>query len=291
MLDQTHNGIEISYRDSGTGAPVIALHGSASSGAQWRSLSGCLEGRFRIITPDLPGSGRSERLPGSQRPSLAAMIRHLSDIFDLCEEPVHLVGHSFGGALALKAALMMPEQIRSLTLIEPASFHVLKRENTTTKSPFSEVDSVASTMRSFAGEGDAWNAMAHFIDFWNGAGAWQRSSHGLRQHLARLTGSVLEDFASIEAEPDGLAAYSRITCPVLAVMGSQSPAASLRTTELVSEALPDARLVVLANAGHMAPLTDPHVIDPMIAEHLLAVDRASGEIRDLHATQPLKMAA
>ena len=53
------NHASLHYRVQGESAPVIALHGSASTGAQWRSLAGYLEGRFQIFTPDLPGYGQS----------------------------------------------------------------------------------------------------------------------------------------------------------------------------------------------------------------------------------------
>ena len=78
-------------RVRGAGHPVVALHGSASSGAQWRSLVGYLEGRFRVITPDLPGYGASAHLPVG---GLAGDARAVAALIDRIGGPVHLVGYS-----------------------------------------------------------------------------------------------------------------------------------------------------------------------------------------------------
>jgi pimeloyl-ACP methyl ester carboxylesterase len=84
----------------GTGAPVVALHGSASSGGQWRSLVGYLEGSFQVLTPDLPGNGRSPALcPAAS--GLAPVADALDRVIARPGQPVHLVGHSFGAAVAL----------------------------------------------------------------------------------------------------------------------------------------------------------------------------------------------
>ena len=63
--------------------------------------------------------------------------------------------------------------------------------------------------------------------------------------------------------------YAGIACPTLAVMGLDSPPPSMRVTEIVADSIPGAALGIIAGAGHMLPLTDPHLLDPMIAEHLL----------------------
>ena len=278
-------GSHLYYREAGAGAPVLALHGSAATSAQWRFLAGALEGRLRLIAPDLPGYGRSEALEDGA-PDLARVAARVAPLIDAGGEPVHLVGHSFGGAVALKIALAMPERVKSLTLIEPAAFHLLRAGGPGDRRLHAEIAGVASDLRGFVAEGDPWNGMARFIDFWNGPGAWGRSSDALRLTLAACIGQVDDDFAAIAAEADRLGDYARITAPTLAVMGLESPAVSMRVTELVAGAVPGARLELVPDAGHMAPLTDPHVVDPMIRRHLLAVEAGQSVSR-----QPLPAAA
>ena len=258
-------------RVRGVGRPVIALHGSASSGAQWRSLVGYLEGRFRVFTPDLPGYGASAHLPVG---GLAGDARAVAGLIDGIGGPVHLVGHSYGGAVALKLAAMRPEAVRSLTVIEPVAFHLLRAGGEVDRRLYREVMAIGAAMDPAAGPGRRIAAMRLFIDYWNGAGAWARTSAGLRAFLLGCHDRVRADFRAIAGEQGGVAELARIACPALAVMGLESPLPSMRVTEIVARALPRAVLRMVPEAGHMAPLTDPHIIDPMIGDHLVAADRA-----------------
>lgn len=266
-----HRGSMVHYREDGTGTPVVALHASASTGDQWESLTGYLAGRFRVIRPDLPGNGDSSPVGGNGS-GLSAIATGLSALFSGIGEPFHLVGHSFGGAVALKVAQKMPWLVRSLVVIEPAAFHLLAAE--TPKHPgLGNVEAVIADMRAACAEGDAAAAMGRFVDFWIGDGAWLRTSPALRAELARRTGQVMDEIAAIAAERATFADYAAIRCPVLAVAGRQSPAMAQYLAAKLSRSLPSAEFAEIADAGHMAPLTDPHVVDPMIAAHVTAAER------------------
>ena len=261
-----HENSIIHYREDGAGAPVVALHGSASTGYQWESLTGYLAGRYRIIRPDLPGYGKSSPVAAGDQ-GLAAVVSALSDLFSEIGEPFHLVGHSYGGAVALKVAQMMPNIVRSLVVIEPAAVHLLAA-NRTDRPFLNDLIRTAETMRTDRAKGDTAAAMERFIDFWNGEGAWMRTSEGLRDKLLRTNAQVMEDFVAIWAESASFADYAKIDSPVLAVTGRQSPLVTQHLVQRLARRLPTAELAEIADAGHMAPLTDPHLIDPMIAAHI-----------------------
>ena len=114
--------------------------------------------------------------------------------------------------------------------------------------------------------------MAHVVDFWVGPNAWERTSARLRAALTKRLTQVLEDFAVIATDTDTLAGCATITCPTLCMMGQDSPKVSRRVTERLAAVLPCARLDDVPGTGHLLPLTDPHVVDPAILRHLLAVD-------------------
>ena len=273
-----HFSSTIHYREDGQGIPVVALHSSASSSKQWDSLTGYLSGRFRVICPDLPGYGKSDALDGS--PRLADIVDVLSSLFRKLDQPAHLVGHSFGGAVALKAAQMLPDKILSLTVIEPASFHLL-RDDRIAAPYLTEIEAVEQSMAGHITAGDQSEAMACFIDFWNGEGAWGRTSAGLRQKLAILSSQVMSDFQAIFAEDTGLADLASVTCPVLVMAGEHSPNLTSHLAMRIAETLRFARFTEIIDAGHMAPLTDPHEVDPMIAAHLLSIDRRANRCTTL----------
>ncbi len=92
--------------------------------------------------------------------------------------PIHLVGHSYGGAVALRFAMQQPERLRSLVLIEPVAFHLLRDESPdpANRRLFGEVMEIGGP--GVAGprpSGDYRRAMARFVDYWNGEGAWLRA--------------------------------------------------------------------------------------------------------------------
>jgi len=285
------NGTRIAYKKSGSGPIVVALHSTASTGAQWKSLTAHLEQKYTVITPDLAGYGGSNPWPGTGTASLGDEANFVFSLIRHFGEPVHLVGHSFGAAVALKIAMMRPGWLRSLTIIEPALFHILRDGNAGDQRLFGEISAVAGIVNAAAAEGEPAGGMARFIDFWNGPGSWSNSSAGMRAALAGQSTQVINNFAAGFAECWQLKMVRAIGCPVLAIMALESPSCAQRVTEMLAETIPGARLVILPNAGHMAPLTDPHIIDPLISGHLASVDLGWAKPAQTTTAIPLREAA
>lgn len=261
------------WTSTGTGTPVIALHGSASTGAQWRSLSEYLAVHFEVIAPDLAGYGRSGRPVA--RPTLAAEAAFLRPVLDAAGGPVHLIGHSFGGAVALALAITVPDAVQSLTLIEPAAFRLLLNDDATDRMLNTEIAAVAERVRTDLDAGQREKAAEAFIDYWNGVGAWARSSSHLQALILSAMDRVIENFTALAAPGLTARALKTISVPTLVIAGLETPLPALRTAELVAETIAGAQLALIAGAGHMVPLTDPHIVDPMIARHLSAVEGMS----------------
>jgi len=268
-----HAGASLHYQVHGEGKPVVALHGSASTGAQWRTLTGFIGGRFRVVTPDIPGYGISAPGPGGS--GLIDDARAIGALVEAIDEPVHLVGYSYGAAVALKLAALRPEALRSLTLIEPVSFHLLRHGSRSDHELYTDVAGLASSIFSHAIDKRGAEAMRIFVDYWSGKGAWGRSSPRLQAELLVHLPRVCADLRAVMFEHQTTLDLAAIACPTLVIEGSESPEVSRRLSELVAGAVPRATRRTVPGAGHLAPLTDPHIVDPMIADHLLAADRAA----------------
>ena len=118
------HGIRVRYRDQGARdrSPVLLLHGIGRSLEDWEGLYGRLAPDHRVISVDLPGFGLSERTAG--RYSLESLARFVIAALDLLGEhrPLHVVGNSLGGAVAMKISALEPERVRSLVLANSAGF-------------------------------------------------------------------------------------------------------------------------------------------------------------------------
>jgi 3-oxoadipate enol-lactonase len=111
-----HEGRPLHYLQRGAGEPLLLIHGLGSSGADWAWQVAELERKFRVIVPDLPGSGHSVPLGGNcSIEGLASSLWALCDHLDL--GALNVVGFSLGGAVGLEMALQQPERVRRLGLI------------------------------------------------------------------------------------------------------------------------------------------------------------------------------
>lgn len=264
------NGIKVAFQEAGTGEPVVFLHCSASSGSQWRDQFERLSRHYRVIAPDLLGCGESEPWQGRGRLTLEAEAAIVSAFVEHCGEPVHLVGHSFGGALALRAALDHPQGIRTLTLIEPVAFHLLRHGEAAGVEHFRQVRSVADCISLAVLCGDYQAGMGCFVDYWNGEGTWERMKDEKRVALAASVPRVVLDFAATTGEETTPAAYVRVRLPTLIIRGDRSPAPVQHVAEMLEETLPDAILETVQGAGHMLPMTHAGRVSDLIADHLFA---------------------
>ena len=113
------------FREQGTGAGVVCLHSNASSSGQWRTLTDLLSNRFTVIAVDGYGAGKSPQWPVGPALRLEDEVRLLDPALNRAGDRFHLVGHSYGAAVAVKAALMQPQRVRSLVLYEPTLFHLV----------------------------------------------------------------------------------------------------------------------------------------------------------------------
>ncbi|MBA3428558.1 MAG: alpha/beta fold hydrolase [Actinobacteria bacterium] len=112
-------GTHLRYLSGGSGSPVILLHGLGGSSSNWIELLGGAAERFRVLAPDLPGHGRSARLPARAgvtafADAVAALLEHEH------ATPALVVGHSFGGLVGLRLAHRRPDLVRGLLLVAPA---------------------------------------------------------------------------------------------------------------------------------------------------------------------------
>ena len=243
-------------------ATVIALHCSLGSGRQWTRLEQALRPRFRVIAPDLSGYGRHPArpvLPVTLSDEVALLDEQLAQVTG----PIHLVGHSYGGAVAFKMATTdrYAGRIRSLTLIEPV-LPTLLRDNAADRrlhDVFAEMGRRVSV--------ELWNgmymeALDRVLTFWNGSGPAETLSGEARLRMIEHIEKVMFDFTAILSEDNIAVAAAALRVPTLLVSGGLSPYMTQRVVARLASLIPGAETRHLPTAGHMLPISHANVINP-----------------------------
>ena len=243
-------------------AAVVLVHASASSGRQWQALADRLGPQFDVFAPDLHGYGGNADNHGTLPDDLAL----LKDLIGRQRGRVHLVGHSYGGLVSVRAALDLAPQIRSLTLIEPVCFHLL--EEAGERDALAEIKGVRGRQTTATAAGDPEKAAKGFIDYWMGEGAWAGMPEGARKATAAAMPKVAAEWPGAMSATTRLADYAALPWPVLLIRAADTTLAARRVTDLISEQAAAARLVTVPDGGHMAPVTRRDAVNAILADFL-----------------------
>lgn len=246
---------------------IVAIHCSGSSGAQWRSLAAALPAH-RVLAPDLIGYGGSAPWSGRGRFMLADEAGPIRGVIGRLQEPVHLVGHSYGGAVALHIARTRPELVRTLTLVEPSAFHLLRSGDAIDCRALAEIRAVAADAAAALAAGNHARGFGAFVDYWSGPGSWQAMSAEKRAAFAPQLAKVALDFEAIFGEPAELEDETDVSMPTLIIQGGCTQLPSRCVCQRLRVALPNASFRVVRAAGHMSPITHREEVNALIRAHL-----------------------
>jgi len=229
----------------GSGPPLVLVHGVFTNRASnWITVRDGLAAQFTVHAVDRRGRGEtSSSPPASTREEfddVAAVIRSV-------EEPVFMLGHSYGAHVALGAASLLPEQVRRLILYEPPAAVSLSEET-------------ERTLEEDARRGD-WDAfVSRFfrevaqlppkeLEVIRTSPIW-----GMLVDGAKPTLSDIRAFRNYDFDPKE---FSSLAIPVTFLCGSESPPVQFVTTDALMETLPDARRLELNGQGHDGMYGDP----------------------------------
>ena len=240
-------------RSTGAGPAVLLLHSSGSSGRQWQPLMEQLAGRMHCVAVDLYGHGGTTAWPHERPLTLDDEVALLAPLLDRLG-PVHLVGHSYGGAVALKTAARHPDRVLSVAVYEPVLFRLLldyHPRNATTL----DVLRVGTSIRNAIRRGATADAAERFVDYWSGAGTWSSLSSAQQPVIAARMPEVMRHFDALFGDGLQRTHLGRLDVPVLALTGARTRPPMRRLGELLALAMPQAIHRRVPDAGHMGPIT------------------------------------
>jgi len=258
-------GSRVEYLELGSGDPVVLLHSSGSSATQWRSLAERLGKRYKVIAPNLYSCGGTSQWPGRGPFHLECEAEIVLALLKRVNKRAHLVGHSYGGAVALHVGGLRRDLLQSLTLIEPVAFHLLRETDTLALAEITEIGE--SVVRAITC-GEYVAGFERFVDYWNGPQASSNIPADARDAMAARLPKIALEFHATLNEPTRLEDFRSMTVPALLLCGAKSPRPTRRICELLERMLPNAALTTIDDAGHMAPVTHRDQVNAMIVAHL-----------------------
>lgn len=270
MPEIDFRNVRATYQSWGEGPPLLLLHSGGGSGAQWSRIAKTLAPERLSIAPDLLGFGATGSWPEAgalthdlQADLVAQVIAANTD------RPVDVVGHSYGGATALRLAMKHRDRVRSLVLIEPILANLLREADDVL---FPESIAVAKEFIASVDQGKPALGWEIFLDSRNGPGTWARISDEQRDQFVARADSARDAFLSNLANVTSFADCRSLDVPMTIVCGAKTSAPDRRTTELLKDCVVGATYVVIEGAGHMSPLTHSADVTSIIREHLQRVD-------------------
>jgi len=259
--------LEPFFREAGTGPGVVCTHANASNSGQWRDLMDVLAPNFHVFAPDSYDAGKSPQWPSDRVISLRDEVALIEPVLTRAGAPLAMVGHSYGAAVALIAALANPGRVRAMAVYEPTLFSLLDAE----KPPPNETEGIRKAVSSASVSLDAGNqdaAAEHFIDYWMGSGAWKGMPDQRKPPIAASVKNVRRWAHALLTEPTPLEAFRKLTIPVLYLTGNRSTPSARGVARLLLNTLPQVETVEFEDLGHMGPVTDPGPVNDVIARFL-----------------------
>jgi len=246
---------------SGQGPAVILLHSSLSSARQWLPLVAMLNKDHLVINFDILGYGQAEDVIDGDNYDFSVEIKRIKQVINelVPTQKYHLVGHSCGGAIALKMAVAEPDKILSLSLYEPVAFHLFEEGSDAQKQANQFAQKVAT--------GDNFQAAEIFTNFWNKEGFFKTLPKKMQDFMASGMAKVNLDFQGIMAEKYNDNDLENILCDVLLLCGLHSPELSHILINKIASGIPNAKRVAF-DAGHMGAADQSEIIQPVIGNFI-----------------------
>lgn len=268
MPIESINGVKLYIEESGSGDPLILVHGSWVDHTEWPFIVPGLAARFHVVVYDRRGHSQSERLPtqGSVREDVA----DLAAIIDRAGGPAHVLGISMGASISLRLAAERPELFRTLAAHEPPLIDLLRDDPATRPIAENLTTAFLSVADAIAAGKDEEGAR-RFHEMILGPGGWDTM---LTDDERRMLIDNAPTFLDETREPEILGidteALSRFRGPVLLSDGSETPPFFTMVLDKLAAVLPNATRKAFAGAGHIPHVTHPQEYVAAITEFISA---------------------
>jgi pimeloyl-ACP methyl ester carboxylesterase len=267
------NGVELYYEESGSGDPVVLVHGSWGNAGRWKRLTPLLSDGYRAIAYDRRGHSRSERPPGQGSihedvEDLAGLLRGL-DI-----APAHVVGNSWGAIISLRCAAAHPELICTLAVHEPPMYGIL-RDDPEMSAIVRNVDTgLADVLALIEAGRDEEGARTFVNTVAFGANTWEDVfDEQTRTEWTYNAPTFLDECRDPDQTTFDLGSLRDFSKPLLLTVGTESPPMFPAVMARLAAAVPGTPAVVpIEGAGHAPHATHAEPYAALLRAHFASAD-------------------
>ena len=260
-------GIRVRYHEAGSGPPLLLVHGLFTDHRAWMPVAQRLAQHYRVIVPDLPGAGASEK-PTRYPFTRDALADTLCDLLAGVAAPrAHVAGHGLGGLIALTLAADRPESVERLVLVStvaveaPQSFRT-RLAVVPVLGPFVFKQVYGRSVLHGYFRGDVFAPGFRFdsalLDDWYETFNLPEA----RECQWRMLTRAQADVAALGPR------LPKVRAPTLVLWGDRGPRAPLTLGQRLAHELPAGRLEVIAGSGHAPPLEQPEATAEAMRRHL-----------------------
>ena len=267
------NGHEFSYLDSGKGPALLFIHGLTGSQRNWAHLVDALDHDHRVLAPDLFGHGASAKVIGDY--SLGAHAATLRDLLDMLGiDRVTLIGHSFGGGIAMQFSYLFPERVERLVLVDSGGMgrdvSALLRAATlpgaelvlpviTSSWVRARVEAAARILTR-----GGWQASPETTEIWRGFTSLADTD--TRRAFLATTRAVIDPGGQTVTAHDHLPMAIQI--PTLVVWGTKDRMIPAWHATTAHQAIAGSRVELFVGAGHFPHLDDPERFAEVLSDFM-----------------------
>lgn len=255
------------FLEAGSGPLVVLIHSSVSGARQWRRLMDDLAAEFQLRAVNLYGYGATPPWNGASRQTLADQAALVQTAIPPQVRDVSVVGHSFGGSVAMALALRLQQRVSKLVLLETNPFYLLGQAGRV--DAFAEATELRNHIKSCGARGDWMDAAERFADYWNGPGAWQAMPEQRRVTFADALKPNYHEWDAVMHETTSASEWSRQLPPETLLACDPHTVRPIREIDdILRQACPAWKRAEITGGGHMAPLTRPDLVNPIVGSFL-----------------------
>ena len=260
--------IKADFLEAGSSGPAVMLvHSSVSGARQWRRLMDDLQDRFRVRAVNLFGYGKTPAWSGNATQSLDDQARLVEGVLPANADKVCLVGHSFGGSVAMKLAARLGIRVSKLVLLETNPFYLLAQAGRV--DAFAEAMDLRNCVKTYGARGEWLVAAEKFADYWGGAGSWQNMSSERREAFAQALRPNFFEWDAVTNETTPVEQWAALLPPATLLVYDPKTVLPIREiASILRQFCPWWSYKEVSDGGHMAPLTRPDVINPIVRSFL-----------------------